>query len=405
MISRRPHKKSRKGCSECKRRHIRCDEQHPHCINCSRAERVCSYAVNASEHQTTHSKTSSPATNGDNASLTPPSEHTSRQVILAEPFDLFGDQNHNADPGDADFINMNHLELFDNFRRQEAEFANIGEDMPPKEVHNAFVKAAFSAPYLMYECLAFSARQLSVEGAPEKTGFYVDQAMKLQTRALALFNGSSPVISEETCIPMFLFSSVLGQHILADTLAFRDHSLEPFLSRFLNYLGLHRGVKSVCSGHWPVLLTSELRPVLLWGSQMAQAKGHGEDCTAIRELILRSSDLSEGLRADCIQAIEHLQWALDQCEQPSSLVKGKYMTFTWPLLISHDFTEFLGQRRPEALVILSYYGVLLHRFRDFWIVGGAGRHLISLITAYLGSQWKPWLEWPNEMVRYLAEHV
>lgn len=62
---RRQHKKSRNGCSECKRRHIRvgrtssavtvprliflsgrqCDEQRPTCINCTKAERACSYTT------------------------------------------------------------------------------------------------------------------------------------------------------------------------------------------------------------------------------------------------------------------------------------------------------------------------------------------------------------------------
>ncbi|KAF4431771.1 Lysine biosynthesis regulatory protein LYS14 [Colletotrichum fructicola] len=39
--TRRSHKKSRNGCTECKRRHIRCDERQPSCANCEVAERAC----------------------------------------------------------------------------------------------------------------------------------------------------------------------------------------------------------------------------------------------------------------------------------------------------------------------------------------------------------------------------
>ena len=46
--TRRKHKKSRKGCLTCKRRHVRCDENVPRCFNCSRGNRPCSYE--AQEH-------------------------------------------------------------------------------------------------------------------------------------------------------------------------------------------------------------------------------------------------------------------------------------------------------------------------------------------------------------------
>ena len=42
---RRSHKKSKRGCSMCKRRHVRCDESVPRCFNCIKGNRVCNYAV------------------------------------------------------------------------------------------------------------------------------------------------------------------------------------------------------------------------------------------------------------------------------------------------------------------------------------------------------------------------
>ncbi|KAI2632476.1 hypothetical protein GGS26DRAFT_77875 [Hypomontagnella submonticulosa] len=42
--NRRFHKKSRKGCLECKRRHIKCDERRPNCGNCDVAARDCYHA-------------------------------------------------------------------------------------------------------------------------------------------------------------------------------------------------------------------------------------------------------------------------------------------------------------------------------------------------------------------------
>ena len=61
---------------------------------------------------------------------------------------------------------------------------------------------------------------------------------------------------------MLLFSSFLSIQSLAEavTLSTDDHS--GFLNRFVTYLNLHRGVKSVTSQVWPALLQSKISPVL-----------------------------------------------------------------------------------------------------------------------------------------------
>ena len=42
-VPRRKHQKSRRGCTTCKRRHIRCDEGDPQCQNCVIHRSTCSY--------------------------------------------------------------------------------------------------------------------------------------------------------------------------------------------------------------------------------------------------------------------------------------------------------------------------------------------------------------------------
>ncbi|KAK2767675.1 hypothetical protein FQN54_003833 [Arachnomyces sp. PD_36] len=45
MPSRRPHNKSRKGCSQCKKRRIKCDEIRPQCSNCQDYKSRCLYPL------------------------------------------------------------------------------------------------------------------------------------------------------------------------------------------------------------------------------------------------------------------------------------------------------------------------------------------------------------------------
>ena len=74
---------------------------------------------------------------------------------------------------------------------------------------------------------------------------------------------------------------------------------------------------------------------------------------------------------------------------------------TWPITISAEYTELLDERRPEALVVMAYFSILLHGRRSFWAVGNAGRYLLAAVDEYLGERWAEWLAVPKEMVPLL----
>ena len=45
-IPRKGHTKSRRGCYNCKRRRIKCNERHPECSHCTKAGLRCEYPAN-----------------------------------------------------------------------------------------------------------------------------------------------------------------------------------------------------------------------------------------------------------------------------------------------------------------------------------------------------------------------
>lgn len=133
-------------------------------------------------------------------------------------------------------MNITHLELFHHFGEIISPlFVGRDPDLCREYVQN-YHKAAFTGIYLMYEILAFAARHLSITGPPTKSQFYADQATMLQTRALSLFSASLQEPQPDTIISTFLFSSLLGTHLLSDTIASQHMELDPFLSRFVDYL-------------------------------------------------------------------------------------------------------------------------------------------------------------------------
>lgn len=67
--------------------------------------------------------------------------------------------------------------------------------------------------------------------------------------------------------------------------------------------------------------------------------------------------------------------------------------FAWPILVEVEFTDLLEQRRPEALVMLAHFAVLLHWYKEVWLFGEGGRRVVECVSGYLGGAWGDWLEW------------
>jgi hypothetical protein len=204
-------------------------------------------------------------------------------------------------------------------------------------------------------------------------------------------------VNATNCVPVFLFSSFLGIHVLCDTLADRDdNDSSTILDRFTHYLDLHRGVRAVTRKSWHLLRETELRPIIQAAEALpGMGEGIGSECEGLKMLI-ESGDLGPNSITAYQLAIHHLQWAFDA--ERSMPGQNTNVVFAWPVLAPAEYTDLLAQRRPEALIILAHYAVLLHRHRHLWIVGDGGQFLIETIIKYLGSHWSKWLAWPSAVI-------
>ncbi|KAI2473723.1 hypothetical protein F4781DRAFT_800 [Annulohypoxylon bovei var. microspora] len=57
-----------------------------------------------------------------------------------------------------------------------------------------------------------------------------------------------------------------------------------------------------------------------------------------------------------------------------------------------DFTRFIEERRPRAMVVLAHFMSLWVRYEHIWMVGRAGELQIKGIYKIMPSEWKPKLD-------------
>lgn len=231
------------------------------------------------------------------------------------------------------------------------------------------VDNALTAPYLLDQLLALAALHRATSD-PAMASVYSQQATELQTRALSVFNEAKEDISERNHLVSFLFATLLGIHVLCDVLANHHHALDAFVSAFVGYARLHRGVRAVTNRYWKQILQSDLKPLLYiieWIDKADQLDP-GTDTAEMRAFLESAPGLSPSCLEACLSALTWVQWVLDMIKMgPTRLDLAVHATMAWPLLIPDAYLDALYQHRPEALAVLSCYAAILHRYQDFWV--------------------------------------
>jgi hypothetical protein len=261
------------------------------------------------------------------------------------------------------------------------------------------LKEGVKCPYLMHALLGFSAQHLAYLH-PERSTHYLHQAVSLQTCAISLFNAAWSDVNESNCVAVLLFSSILGHHLLAETLRKRDPgALDAIVAQFVQCMYTHRGIYTIAKSVWPLLMASELEPILSTSARFTSRIPTGSNCQAIKDLAATSADLSDEEKDACRLAIQYLQVGFDALVAEEELhISRHHMINTWTMLLPPAYTSMLKRKHPVALILLAYYALLVNEAKELWQAQDAGVYVFNLISDDLGPEWDPWMRYPREKI-------
>ncbi|GAB7344709.1 hypothetical protein MBLNU457_3181t2 [Dothideomycetes sp. NU457] len=247
--------------------------------------------------------------------------------------------------------------------------------------------------------LAFAACRLCVQAEdPKEKESYRMLSTSLQSKALTGFNEALPHLHGYNCVAYVLFSHTIGMHSFCETFASRGDSAGVFLEKLLQTINLLRGVRFVLSPWWKDFQDSELGPIVRAAS--AQLEGASRDGPETEELneLLQRADISQATQQVYTEAVKRLQQDINAHPSVPDPENAISSVFSWLITAPQEFTNLLEERRPEALVVLAFFAIILHRHRSSPVIGDSGRYLFRLIDEYLGPRWSPWLEWPRKEI-------
>lgn len=386
----RGHRKSRAGCLGCKKRRVKCDENHPTCQKCAIGNRACVYCPSASRSESRSSKdtTETPLTVGGESA-------TSRTP--ASPWNRLRDR----DPG-SDYIlpgfTALHLHLFHHATTNMASYT-ASEGITHLMITYALDNAS-TAPYLLNQLLALSALHCSTVKENDQIAF-AHEARKLQTRALSHFNDVDCGPNEHTGITSFMFVSLLGIHTLYNTLSAGHRDIGDFTTSFVGYMRIHRGVRPILDEYWTRISRSEPRSlfyIMDW-IETSDTCSFGREPTLLRKHLESLPDRSTSSVQACLEALGWIQWVLNlKATVADDSERRVHASIAWPLIVSEEYVESLRQHKQEALAVLAFFMATLHQKPHFWGFNNAGPQLVSAIVAHVGPLWEDALTWPREAV-------
>lgn len=268
------------------------------------------------------------------------------------------------------------------------------------------VNCAVHHPFLMYEVLAISALHLG-RFRPESLHFYTDVASSFQARALAGLDNILTQVNASNCQVVLFFSHLISMHSFYHifTSAAYDASSTNIIDGLVQSMSLSRGIQAIINPWWHTLLESDMAPIMRDADSRRSrlCKRQGDETRDLIELV-DSTDIGEASRDIYRDAIIKLQRDFDEMESLTAAQLATTNTaFAWLVTSSSGYATLLDEQRPEALVILSYFAVILHRRRKCWIISDSGRILVNMISSRLGRRWAPHLMWPRSQVLGLEE--
>jgi hypothetical protein len=258
------------------------------------------------------------------------------------------------------------------------------------------VKLGLSFPFLMHQILAIAALHLG-HCNPERWDYYSTKAIELQSQAMEEFAVVQNQVDVSNCGAIFLFASLLAIQVLADPKRSGDLSFGDYLDNLLGCISLVQGVRHLVIEDWEQQLHDSEIGALFKIQHPARPYDIPEECRKLSNLI-ENANVGEATLSTYSGTLDSLQFSFALSGAPSQSHSTIRWLLAWPMQLNREFLQLLQERRPEALIILAYYGVQLKCYRECWVVGDTGVFLIRAISNHTGRHWQPWLAWPNMII-------
>ncbi|KAJ5632889.1 hypothetical protein N7490_009228 [Penicillium lividum] len=405
-MPRRCHTKSRRGCIQCKERHVKCDEKRPTCSLCIRRGLDCTYVAPRPRRR--------PVSANTNSSKNSRSDRSSSQSSISSD----------------EFIRLPRLQEMQLFYKAcESTLPSIAKDDEDRRFWNGKIpQFAVCHDYVMDSLLAVSALHLASEQIDaDEIPTWLETALTYQTHATAGLRHEL-VTNPQNIEASFMCSAIILILVTAYPDVCRDETpVDP--------LGEIMTLRSILSGAaflWMQMFHGTERAWLdSWiyqdeNNRLAIARAKYEFPWYFRRdfdwrltiisKISEDPDMVE-LHMSILQKFHTLRPFIEGIAGPQlNIYRDTYKlllqslecwpsgqgSLVWPIRVSEEFMNLVKQGEWMALIFVLFHGLDKHLSSRKWFARESGKRLVhGVIQHFAGNfppEWMGLVEWVRQAV-------
>lgn len=435
---RRPHKKSRNGCINCRKRRVKvtiparffypnatdttsqCSEERPSCQSCVRREICCVYTKET--HATSDETPQAPdILNGGSSCRPYPVAHffpeRSRTVPQATPAS-------ESTPGTISGASPIAVAALPNFTIRDLELLHHWTMFTSVDIYKTpgvdslwqiiLPQIGFQHPFVAHAIISLAALHMSyIDGSQNR--FYIMEATQHHEIAVAGFHECVNNLTQEKSEALLAWSILNLLYVfsisrqLADSAERNSPRLRKDRLLGVEWIPMMRGIDAVLGPYYDFLREGRMRTILTlgnWGElnpdEVTSDPADLELCR-LREVWNRSGDLE--VYEEALSVMRKCRMYTMQFETMDVQTLQRWdcnRSWAGPMAFIHfapqQYFTLLHQRQPPSLVLFAYFGAFLHALDDYWFLEGWGKDIVEVVDELLGSYWRPWIYWPIQSV-------
>ncbi|KAK3293305.1 uncharacterized protein B0H64DRAFT_403963 [Chaetomium fimeti] len=399
--AKRPHRKSRTGCRNCKARKVKCDEGRPVCHPCTVRGDKCVYLVAPPPARVSRSRTTSPASSSDSRPASTPAPASAFTPASSPDFVLVGrhadtiTQQPQFIPSGHTQADMRLLWFYTTATYASFSTGQLKERSVDVVLRVNVVQQAFANPFLMNCILGLTAMHINHLGIPNLD---ISRSLEIQYRTKALESYRKAVeAADPATYPALLANSLmvcgLSTHI------FRGEDARPF--SFLDWMTLWKGIGAIINvTNFPQMFRTGIAALLFRPAVDMDASAHAlPNYLLFMVASIKTDDPDHPLVPKYYKALKFLgSLYLELRNGFSHRLFLRIVTFL--TYLPKPIIQAARERRPRALVILAHYLVFItFKARSCWWMDGIAGFEIPNIARLLGPAWAGLLRVPLAALR------
>ncbi|KAJ6032269.1 hypothetical protein N7540_003001 [Penicillium herquei] len=382
-MPRRCHTKSRRGCVQCKERHVKCDELQPTCSLCVRRGLSCIY-VAPRPRKRPASTGSSPRNSG--------SERASSHSSISE-IDTF-----------SRLPRLKEMALF--HHACESTLPSISRNKDDRSFWvEKIPKVAVNYDFVMDGLLAVAALHIASEQRDNgEVPSWLETALTYQTHATVGLR-QDLATNPQNIQASFICSSIILVLVTAyPSLCWDDTPVDP-----LNEIETLRSILSGAAFLWVQMVGPDRGWVDDWvyrdgSDRLVLARAH-EDPSLVKlhqNILMKFQTLPPIIESSSGPHIEIYRETYNLLLRSLETWPSGQGSLVWPIRVSDDFINLARQGEWTALIFIMFHGLDRHLSSQKWFARDSGKRLVLGIIRKFGStiplEWMDMIEWIGRVV-------